>query len=203
MKKVTIDPSLLGEDKDMLEDLVMAAMNDAVAKAEATTQAKMAGFTAGLNLPPGMGLPLLGGAPMDKPAALEELIQALRCLPGVGPKSAQRMAYHLLQRDTKGAERLADGAARARSSASATARAATPSPKRRCARCALRRGATRSLLCVVETPGRPADDGADRRATPGLYFVLMGRLSPLDGIGPREIHLDRLVRRATDGRCAR
>jgi DNA-binding YbaB/EbfC family protein len=57
VKRVTIDPSLLGEDKDMLEDLVMAAMNDAVAKAEATTQAKMAGFTQGLNLPPGMNLP--------------------------------------------------------------------------------------------------------------------------------------------------
>jgi DNA-binding YbaB/EbfC family protein len=57
VKKVSIDPSLVGEDKDMLEDLVMAAMNDAVAKAEAATQAKMAGFTAGLNLPPGMGLP--------------------------------------------------------------------------------------------------------------------------------------------------
>ena len=57
VRKVTIDPSLLGEDKDMLEDLVMAAMNDAGAKAEAATQAKMAGFTAGLNLPPGMGMP--------------------------------------------------------------------------------------------------------------------------------------------------
>lgn len=57
VKRVTIDPSLLTEDKDMLEDLVMAAFNDAVAKAEATAQAKMAGFTAGLNLPPGMGLP--------------------------------------------------------------------------------------------------------------------------------------------------
>ena len=57
VKKVQIDPSLLGEDKDMLEDLVMAAMNDAVAKAQAATQAKMAGFSAGLNLPPGMGLP--------------------------------------------------------------------------------------------------------------------------------------------------
>jgi DNA-binding YbaB/EbfC family protein len=56
-RKVTIDPSLLGEDKDMLEDLILAAFNDAVAKADATTQAKMAGFAAGLNLPPGMGLP--------------------------------------------------------------------------------------------------------------------------------------------------
>jgi nucleoid-associated protein EbfC len=55
VKKVAIDPSLLGEDKDMLEDLVMAAVNDAVAKGEATAQAKMAGFTAGLNLPPGLG----------------------------------------------------------------------------------------------------------------------------------------------------
>ena len=57
VKKVSIDPSLLGEDKDMLEDLVMAAVNDAVAKAEATSQAKMQGFTAGMNLPPGMKLP--------------------------------------------------------------------------------------------------------------------------------------------------
>ncbi len=57
VKRVTIDPSLLGEDKDMLEDLVMAAMNDAVTKADATAQAKMAGFTSGLNLPPGLGLP--------------------------------------------------------------------------------------------------------------------------------------------------
>ena len=57
VKRVNIDPSLLGEDKDMLEDLVMAAINDAVAKAEATTQARMAGFAAGLNLPPGMNLP--------------------------------------------------------------------------------------------------------------------------------------------------
>jgi hypothetical protein len=56
-RKVTIDPSLLTEDKDMLEDLVLAAFNDAVAKAEATKEAKMAGFAAGLNLPPGMGLP--------------------------------------------------------------------------------------------------------------------------------------------------
>ena len=57
VKQVTIDPTLLSEDKDMLDDLVMAAMNDAVAKAEATTQAKMAGFASGLNLPPGMNLP--------------------------------------------------------------------------------------------------------------------------------------------------
>ena len=57
VKRVTIDPSLVGEDKDMLEDLVMSAMNDAAAKADAATQAKMAGFAAGLNLPPGMGLP--------------------------------------------------------------------------------------------------------------------------------------------------
>ena len=57
VKRVAIDPSLLGEDKDMLEDLVMAAFNDAVKKAEATTQAKMQGFAAGLNLPPGMNLP--------------------------------------------------------------------------------------------------------------------------------------------------
>ena len=91
---------------------------------------------------------------MEKPEALEELIQALRCLPGVGPKSAQRMAYHLLQRDQKGAERLVD----ARSSE----RAGPHSPLRAVQhlhrvgdlrRSAPRRGATRRSLCVVESPG--------------------------------------------------
>jgi len=135
---------------------------------------------------------------MDKPAALEELIQALRCLPGVGPKSAQRMAYHLLQRDKKGAERLAASLSGALGRIRNCARCNTFTEAEMCSLCASpRRDA--SLLCVVESPGDLLMMEQSQSYS-GLYFVLMGRLSPLDGIGPREIHLDRLVPRAADGR---
>jgi recombination protein RecR len=134
---------------------------------------------------------------MEKPATLDELIQALRCLPGVGPKSAQRMAYHLLQRDTKGAQRLAGALGEALERIRHCARCNTFTEAEMCSLCSsARRDA--SLLCVVESPGDLLMM-EQSQSYPGLYFVLMGRLSPLDGIGPHEIHLDRLVRRATDG----
>ena len=134
---------------------------------------------------------------MDTTASLEELIQALRCLPGVGPKSAQRMAYHLLQRDQKGAERLSRGLADAVARIRHCARCNTFTESEMCTLCSSpRRDA--SLLCVVESPGDLLMM-EQTQSYNGLYFVLMGRLSPLDGIGPREIHLDRLAKRATDG----
>jgi recombination protein RecR len=134
---------------------------------------------------------------MEKPAALEELMQALRCLPGVGPKSAQRMAYHLLQRDVKGADRLARSLSEALARIRHCERCNTFTESQLCALCASpRRDA--SLLCVVESPGDLLMMEQSQSYS-GLYFVLMGRLSPLDGVGPSEIHLDRLLRRATDG----
>jgi recombination protein RecR len=134
---------------------------------------------------------------IDKPAALEELIQSLRCLPGVGPKSAQRMAYHLLQRDTKGADRLARALAESLDRIRHCERCNTFTESEICVLCASpRRDA--SLLCVVESPGDLLMM-EQTQSYAGLYFVLMGRLSPLDGIGPAEIHLDRLARRAADG----
>jgi recombination protein RecR len=133
---------------------------------------------------------------LDKPAALDELIQALRCLPGVGPKSAQRMAYHLLQRDPKGAERLSRGLSDAIGRIRHCARCNTFTEAETCSVCSsTRRDA--ALLCVVESPGDLLMM-EQTQSYSGLYFVLMGRLSPLDGIGPREIHLDRLLARATD-----
>lgn len=136
----------------------------------------------------------------DKPAALEELIQSLRCLPGVGPKSAQRMAYHLLQRDKQGADRLSESLRTALDRIRHCSRCNTFTESETCGLCASpRRDA--SLLCVVESPGDLLMM-EQSQSYAGLYFVLMGRLSPLDGIGPREIHLDRLVRRATDGNVA-
>ena len=134
---------------------------------------------------------------MDKPAALDALIQALRCLPGVGPKSAQRMAYHLLQRDTAGAQRLSESLADALTRIRHCARCNTFTESELCALCSSpRRDA--SLLCVVESPGDLLMI-EQSQSYKGLYFVLMGRLSPLDGIGPTEIHLDRLAKRAGDG----
>ncbi len=134
---------------------------------------------------------------MRNPSSLEELIEALRCLPGVGPKSAQRMAFHLLQRDHPGAARLGAALGRAVEVIRHCERCNTFTEEQICGLCRSPRR-DGQLLCVVETP---ADLLMMEQAEcyHGLYFVLMGRLSPLDGIGPREIHLDRLVRRADDG----
>ena len=133
---------------------------------------------------------------MKTPSSLEELIAALRCLPGVGPKSAQRMAYHLLQRDKPGAQRLANALAQALERIRHCEKCNSYAEEEICTLCRSPRRDP-SLLCVVESP---ADLLMMEQAQcyRGQYFVLMGRLSPLDGIGPRELHLDRLVRRAGD-----
>ncbi len=128
---------------------------------------------------------------MDSSSLLGQLIEALRCLPGVGPKSAQRMAFHLLERDREGGTHLA---------------AALQTAMERIGRCSVCRDLTEneichicanqrrdvSLLCVVESP---SDVLAIEQATgyQGRYFVLMGRLSPLDGVGPSELGLDELA----------
>ena len=129
--------------------------------------------------------------------SLEGLIQALRRLPGVGVKSASRMAFHLLQHDREGARTLSAALAQAAGSVKHCARCHTFTEAEVCATCLdARRDA--SKLCVVETP---ADQSAVERtgAYKGLYFVLMGKLSPLDGIGPKDIGLKNLFDRAGDG----
>ena len=134
---------------------------------------------------------------MNAPSSLEALIQAFRCLPGVGPKSAQRMAYHLLQRDQQGATRLADAMKSAIERIRHCVQCNTFTEADTCEICASAKR-DKTLLCVVETPGDLLMMEQTRNYR-GLYFVLMGRLSPLDGIGPREIHLDRLQSRVSDG----
>ena len=129
--------------------------------------------------------------------AVDDLIDALRCLPGVGPKSAQRMAFHLLQYDPAGAQRLSAALARVLSSVRRCVRCNTFTEDELCAICASPKRDPASL-CVVETPADLATM-EQTMAYRGLYFVLMGRLSPLDGVGPRDIGLDRLLARATDG----
>jgi recombination protein RecR len=134
---------------------------------------------------------------MKNPPALEQLIDSLRCLPGVGPKSAQRMAYYLLQRDRKGASGLATALDQALQVVDHCQLCNTFSEQAICPLCASEQREPH-LLCVVEMP-TDLLMLENTRAYSGMYFVLMGRLSPLDGVGPKEIHLDKLLKRAQDG----
>ena len=128
---------------------------------------------------------------------LQSLIDALRRLPGIGQRSAQRIAYHLLQHDRDAAQTLSTALAAALAGVRHCERCHTFSESALCATCA---DASRdaSLLCVVESP---ADQAAMERTGSyrGLYFVLLGRLSPLDGVGPRDIGVQALLERASDG----
>ncbi len=134
----------------------------------------------------------MSGSPL-----LSELIEALRCLPGVGAKSAQRMAFHILERDRAGAKRLAAKLTEAVERIGNCTRCRTFSETPVCALCASS-ARDRHLLCVVETP---VDQLALEQATGyrGHYFVLLGRLSPIDGLGPRELGLDNLTKRLAEG----
>ena len=128
---------------------------------------------------------------------LEQLIDAFRVLPGVGQKSAQRMAYHVLERERAGGQRLSEALAAAVDKVGHCTRCRDFSEDEVCATCA---SASRDVqqLCVVESP---VDRLAIEQATGyrGLYYVLQGRLSPLDGIGPAELGLDRLGQRLAEG----
>jgi recombination protein RecR len=130
-------------------------------------------------------------------ASLEALIDALRRLPGVGQKSAQRMAFHLLQHDRDGAARLSSALQQALARMRHCQRCHTFTEHAICATCADAARDARQL-CVVETP---ADQAALERTASyrGLYFVLMGRISPLDGVGVGDIGVRPLIERACDG----
>jgi len=128
---------------------------------------------------------------------LADLIDALRCLPGVGAKTAQRMAFHVLERDRSGGRRLAERLALAVERIGNCTRCRTFSEDAVCTVCAST-SRDRNLLCIVETP---IDLAAIEQATGfrGHYFVLLGRLSPLDGLGPKELGLDLLAQRLGEG----
>jgi recombination protein RecR len=137
---------------------------------------------------------------MTDRSLLNQLIDALRCLPGVGPKSAQRMAFHLLDHDREGGRRLAQALGEAMERVNRCKRCRTLSERELCALCASP-NRDPSLLCVVENPSEIV---AIEQATGyrGLYFVLGGRLSPLDGMGPAQLGLDLLEARLKEGGLA-
>ncbi|TAG01391.1 MAG: recombination protein RecR [Burkholderiales bacterium] len=131
------------------------------------------------------------------PVSFKVLIDALKALPGVGPRAAQRMAFELVQNKREAATILAEALTTALEKLRHCERCNTLSETPICSLCASpRRDATQ--LCVVETPSDQITL-EQSGAFSGLYFVLMGRLSPLDGVGPNQIHLEKLVNRATDG----
>ncbi len=134
---------------------------------------------------------------MKNPSSLDFLTEALRRLPGVGPKSAQRIAYHLMQHDREGAALMSRALSEAVERVKHCALCNTFTENDICETC-LDSERDSTQLCVVETPGDQLM--IEQTLTfKGLYFVLMGRLSPLDGIGPKDLHLDKLIARATDG----
>ncbi len=134
---------------------------------------------------------------MKNPSSLDFLTEALRRLPGVGPKSAQRIAYHLMQHDREGAALMSRALSEAVERVKHCALCNTFTENEICETC-LDTERDTTQLCVVETPGDQLM--IEQTLTfKGLYFVLMGRLSPLDGIGPKDLHLDKLIARATDG----
>jgi recombination protein RecR len=128
---------------------------------------------------------------------LDRLVDALKRLPGIGPRSAQRIAFHLLQHDRDAAVRLGESLLAAAQTIGHCQRCNTLTERPVCDTCSSTKRDVR-LLCVVESP---ADQLVIEQslAYSGLYFVLLGRLSPLDGIGPRELQMERLLARATDG----
>ena len=134
---------------------------------------------------------------MSSSPLINRLIEALRCLPGVGPKSAQRMAYYLLERQRQGAQTLSQVITEALERVGHCRQCRTLSETEICSLCA-NTGREQGLLCVVESP---ADVETFESSTGyrGLYFVLMGHLSPLDGIGPADIGLDLLQQRLEAG----
>lgn len=134
---------------------------------------------------------------MSESSLLKELVDALRCLPGIGSRTAQRMAFHLLENDRRSGERLADVMGRAMRDIKRCSRCRTLTEHDTCRICA-NPARQPQLLCVVE---HPSDVVAIEQATGyrGYYFVLGGRLSPLDGIGPEDIGLDMLEARLDEG----
>ncbi|NYT24786.1 recombination protein RecR [Alcaligenaceae bacterium] len=134
--------------------------------------------------------------PIAEPEPLRALIEALRCLPGVGQRSSRRMAYHLLQHDPQGASRLADALQRAVAGVGHCRLCNGFSEDEICATCSSSRRDA-SLLCVVETPADQNMIESSHGYT-GLYYVLMGRLAPLEGVGPDQLRFDRLLQRACE-----
>ncbi len=129
---------------------------------------------------------------------VQELIESLRCLPGVGAKSAQRMAFHLLERNRKGGDKLAESLAKAMAEVGHCQRCRTFTEQDVCDICSSVKRQMSGQLCIVETPADVLAIEQTGEFT-GVYFVLMGHLSPIDGIGPEDLGLDVLEKQLSKG----
>ena len=193
VRRVTIEPALLGDDKEMLEDLDRRCVQRRARQGRAHGPGEALGRHRRSCVADGSEAAVLTNVADAYSPLLSQLIQALQCLPGVGVKTAQRMAFYLLERDRGGADRLSNVLDEALRSIRNCERCRMLTEETLCRFCASdRRDA--GQLCIVETP---ADLLAIEQsgAYSGRYFVLMGHLSPIDGIGPSELGLELLERR--------
>ena len=188
IESVTIDPDAVdAEDIGMLEDMVAAAVNEAVRQAQDLAARKMQAVTGGLGLPGGSSAMAFYAPPIAR------LLEELERLPGIGPKSAQRLAYHILRGDTEAADRLADAIVEVKRSIRFCERCFNFAESDRCAICA-DPARDETIICVVE---EPRDVVAVERTGEfrGTYHVLQGAISPIDGIGPEQLRVRELIDR--------
>ena len=194
-----IDPDAVDpEDAEMLQDMVLAAVNEAIRAAQELAASKMGGV-AGLGGGGGLGGPRPAGDVGARvyPEPINKLVGELSKLPGIGQRTAQRLAFHILRSRTATPPRSPRRSARSRSG-SGSARSASTSPRARAARSAKTPAATAAMICVVEQPADviPIERTHEYR---GLYHVLGGALSPIDGIDPEDLKIAELVERVRGG----
>jgi len=189
MESVTIDPSAMDpDDVAMLEDMLVAAVNEAMRQAQDLASRKMAAVTGGLGRAGGDVLAMAYYA-----APIARLLEELERLPGIGPKSAQRLAYHILRGDDDAARRLADAIVDVKRSIHFCKRCFNFAEGELCEICG-DPGRDTATICVVE---EPRDVVAVERTGEfrGTYHVLQGAISPIDGIGPEQLRVRELVDR--------
>ena len=201
LRAISIDPSVVDpDDVETLEDLVVAAVLEATRQAKELQAEKLGAATGGLDLDVVLGGldGLLGLEPVGVyEGPVQALIDELGRLPGVGPKSAQRIAFYLLQVDAGRRQPARDARSSTPRTASRGAGAASTSPKASSAPSAATTGATRTCVCVVE---EPRDIVAIERTGEfnGRYHVLQGAISPIEGIGPEQLRVKELLARIGD-----
>ena len=195
VKAVKIDPSLMkAEEREILEDLLVTALDDARRKAEAAMQEKMQALTGGLGLPPGLGLVDLNMATAVAGPEIERLIQLLARLPGLGPRSARRAALHLIKKREALMTPLSSALQVAIDKIQVCKTCGNIDTQNPCTVCTDPRRDPSIIVVVADVADLWALERAN--ATNGLYHVLGATLSPLDGVGPQDLTIDALVARA-------
>src|SRR6478736_3239616 len=198
IQSLKIDPEVVSKDDvEMLQDLILAAVNDAHRKADEMMAQKMGGMMGGLKIP-GLGRRISSsGHLMSLPDPLIRLIEELQRLPGIGPKGAQRLAFHILRTPREQTDRLVEAVRDVKERVTYCSVCNNITDSDPCVYCS-NDARDHRLICVVEEPQNVAANEKTREFK-GVYHVLMGALSPLQGIGPDDLKIKGLLARVADG----